>query len=251
MTTTFRSLLAATALAGAFIAAPAFADEAPASDLTISGNVALVTDYRFRGLSLSGGDPAVQGGITLTHSSGLYAGTWASSIIDTVGYAGNTGTMELDLFAGYSREVVPGLTADVGLLYYAYPGGKVGKAEFFEPYASLSTTYGPAKFKLGVNYAWSQDAINNDDNLYVYTNVDIAVPSTPLTVSGHVGYTDGPLALPYFTTTTKEHGFDYSVGVSATVLGKLTLGVSYVGVEGPVINGYSDDQIVGTLSVAF
>jgi conserved hypothetical protein, proteobacterial len=251
MTNTFRALLAATAFAGAFAAAPAFADEAPASDITVTGNVALVSDYRFRGLSLSNGDPAIQGGITVTHSSGLYVGTWASSITDVFGYAGNTGNTEVDLFAGYSREVTPGLTADVGLLYYAYPGGHFGKAEFFEPYASLSTTYGPAKVKVGVNYAWKQDATNNDDNIYVYSNVDVAIPSTPLTVSGHVGYTDGPLALPYFTTTYKTHGWDYSAGVSATVLGKVTVGVSYVGVEGPVINRYSDDQVVGTLSVAF
>jgi len=251
MTVTVRSLVAAAALAAAFAAAPAFAEDAPKGDLTVTGSVALVSDYRFRGVSLSNGDPAVQGGITLTHSSGVYAGAWSSSITNAVGYAGNTGTQELDLFAGVSREVAPGFTADAGLLYYAYPNGHFGKAEFFEPYASVSTTYGPAKVKLGVNYAWKQTAINKDDNLYVYSNVDVAVPTTPVTLSAHVGYTDGPLSVPYAFTATKKHGWDYSAGASVTVLGKVTLGVSYVGVEGPVVNRYSDDQVVGTLSVAF
>jgi uncharacterized protein (TIGR02001 family) len=247
MITTVRGLLAATALVGALAAAPAFAEEAPASDITVTGSVALVSDYRFRGVSQSAGDPAVQGSINVNHSSGVYAGVWSSSISGGAVY----GTQEVDLYAGYTKEVASGLTADVGLLYYAYPGGHFGTAEFFEPYASLSTTYGPAKVKVGVNYAWDQDAIGNDDNIYAYGNVDIAVPSTPLTLSAHAGYQDGNLAAPFLAGSTKRHGWDYSVGASATVLGRVTLGVQYVGVEGPVVNRLTDDQVVGTLSVAF
>jgi uncharacterized protein (TIGR02001 family) len=247
MTNTIRGLIAASALAGAFVAAPAFAEDAPQGDLTVSGTVALVSDYRFRGLSLTNGDPALQGSINVNHASGLYAGLWGSSIS---GGAVN-GNQEVQVYGGYTREVTSGLTADVGLAYYAFPGGHVGKAEFFEPYASLSTTYGPAKVKLGVNYAWDQDAIGSNDNIYVYSNVDVAVPTTPLTVSAHVGYSDGAVPLPALPLARKNHRWDYSVGASATVLGRLTLGVAYVGVEGPVVNRFSDDQVVGTLSVAF
>ena len=73
MLTSVRSLVAATLLAGTALAAtPALADETDApADLTVTGNAAIVTDYRFRGLSLSGGDFAVQGSINLNHSSGL------------------------------------------------------------------------------------------------------------------------------------------------------------------------------------
>lgn len=258
MITTLRSLLAATALAGAFVAVPAFAETAPVGDITVTGSVALVTDYRFRGVSQSNGDPAVQGSINVNHSSGLYVGAWSSSISGGPVY----GSQELDLYAGYTHEVLPGLTADAGLLYYAYPSGHVGKAEFFEPYVSLAKTYGPAKLKVGLNYAWDQTAIGNgsgkDDNIYAYSNLDVAIPTTPLTVSGHLGYQDGALAGPAIANaalgtvgTYKRHGWDYSVGASATVLGKVTLGVAYVGVEGPVVNRLTDDQVVGTLSVAF
>ncbi len=247
MITTVRGLLAATALVGAFAAAPAFAQEAPAGDLTVTGSVALVTDYRFRGVSQTNGDPAVQGTIEVGHSSGLYAGVFSSSIS-----GGDVhGSQEVNLYAGYSREVIPGLTADLGLNYYAFPGGHVGKADFFEPYASLSTTYGPAKVKVGLNYAWNQDALGNDDNIYAYSNVDVAVPNTPLTLSAHAGYRDGNLAAPVYAGPQKNHGWDYSAGVSATVLGKVTVGVKYVGVEGPVVSRLTDDQVVGTLSVAF
>lgn len=247
MITTVRGLLAATALVGAVAAAPAFAQEAPAGDLTVTGSVALVSDYRFRGVSQSAGDPAVQGSVTLNHSSGLYAGVWSSSISRGPVF----GSQEVDLYGGFTKEIVSGVTVDAGLRYYAYPGGRVGKAEFFEPYASVSKTYGPARIELGVNYAWDQDALGNDDNIYVYSNADFAIPSTPLTLSAHAGYQDGVRAAPFAAGGAKRHGWDYSVGASATVLGKLTLGVQYVGAEGRVVNRLTDDQVVGTLSVAF
>lgn len=221
--------------------------------LTVSGNVALVSDYRFRGVSQSGGDPAVQGGITLTHESGLYVGAWSSSIaLDKPGAGAIHGSQELDLTAGYSREIASGLVADAGLAYYAYPGGHVGKAEFVEPYASLSTTYGPARLKLGANYAWAQGGLGGHDNLYVYVSADASVPTTPLTVTARAGYQDGPLSGAWVASGgARRHGWDWSLGASATVLGRLTLGVSYVGLSGPVLPGVTDDKLVGTLSVSF
>jgi hypothetical protein len=65
MLTSVRGLVAATFLFGCGLAAtPALADETdPPSEFTVTGNVAGVTDYRFRGLSLSGGDFAIQGGV--------------------------------------------------------------------------------------------------------------------------------------------------------------------------------------------
>src|SRR5690606_18219781 len=72
MLTSFRSLLAATVLASAVAATPALAQET--GEFTISGNATLVTDYRFRGFSLSDGDFAVQGGVDVGHSSGFYVG---------------------------------------------------------------------------------------------------------------------------------------------------------------------------------
>ena len=164
MLTSIRGLVAATALAGCAMAAtPALADEtAPPSEFTITGNVALVTDYRFRGLSQSNGDPAVQGGININHKSGVYVGAWSSSI-DFPGPLGDVyGSQELDLFGGWTGPIASGVTADVGLLYYAYPSGHVGKAEFFEPYASVSGTLGPVAAKVGVNYAWKQEALTED-----------------------------------------------------------------------------------------
>ena len=253
MLTSIRGLAAAAILSSALIAlAPAHAQNEtdPPSAIELSGNVAIVSDYRFRGVSLSGGDPAIQGGIDLAHESGFYAGTWASSIDD--GGTDLLGDVELDIYAGWSGEVSDGLTLDAGLLYYIYPTEDLGfDTDYFEPYASLAFTLGPAEATVGAAYAFDQDALGGNDNLYVYTDLGVGVPNTPISLSAHLGYTDGVLAPPLLAGTGDDSGLDWSLGASATVLGGLELGVSYVGVEGPSIDGFTDDTVVGTLSMSF
>jgi uncharacterized protein (TIGR02001 family) len=263
MSTSIRGLFAATLLAGSALAAtPALAQDDSTSapkEITVTGSVALTSDYRFRGVSLSGGDPAIQGGITVSHKSGFYVGVWSSSLQDgdsvDLNGDGKFGTVygeqELDAFGGWTGEVTSGLTLDVGLLEYIYPSGHEGKANYFEPYASIAGTMGPAKVKVGVAYAWDQKSLGSEDNLYVYGNVDIGIPHTPLTVSGHLGYTDGVLAPPFLAGTSDDSGFDYSIGASATIYGPLSLSVSYIGVDGPSIDSFTDDTVVATLTATF
>ena len=249
MLTSVRGLFAATLLAGCALAAtPALADETdPPSDVTVTGSVALVTDYRFRGLSLSGGDFAVQGSVNVNHSSGFYAGAWASSLEDSPIY----GSTELDVYAGWTGQIASGVTADVGLLYYVYPNGNVGDANVFEPYASISGSLGPATAKVGVAYAWKQDSLGGDDNLYLYTDWSLAVPETPLSVSAHLGYTDGALSPKLLTGVSTSGGLDYSGGAAYQITPALSLGVSYVGVEGASIDSFSNDAVVAMLKASF
>ena len=253
MRTSIRSLLAATFLAGAAsVATPALAqDEGGESPITISGNVAVTSDYRFRGVSLSGGDFALQGGVDLTTTSGFYVGTWGSSIQGGTPY----GDIELDLYAGWTGAVAEGVNVDIGLLYYMYPSGDdlLGTdpdTDYFEPYASIGTTLGPVGATLGVAYAWEQDSLGGNDNLYLYTDWTLGVPNTPVTVNAHLGYTDGVLAPPFLAGTADDSGLDWSIGATAVIHGGLSAGVSYVGVEGPSIDGFTDDAIVATLSFA-
>lgn len=250
MLMSIRGAAAVTVVAAAFAATPAIADDgAGPPALSVSGSVTLVSDYRFRGVSLSGGDPAIQGGVTVSHESGVYAGTWASSIDD--GGTDIFGDAEVDLYGGWSGSVAEGIGLDVGVLYYAYPGNAKGvDAEFFEPYATVSGQLGPVQAKLGVNYAWDQQAIAGD-NLYVHTEVSSGIPTTPVTLSAHLGYTNGSLAPTLLAGSSSDSAFDWSLGASATMLGKLTLGVSYVGVEGPSIDGLTDDTVVVSLSASF
>ncbi|HSQ72278.1 MAG TPA: TorF family putative porin, partial [Rubrivivax sp.] len=97
---------------------PAFAQSAPASDWTFSGNAGLYSDYRFRGISQTNKKPAFQGGFDVGHASGFYVGNWNSNI-DSSFYGGSN--LEMDFYGGF-RGAVDVFSYDVGVLYYAYPG---------------------------------------------------------------------------------------------------------------------------------
>ena len=47
---------------------------AAADNLSVSATVTLASEYRFRGVDLTDGGPALQGSLDVVHSSGLYAG---------------------------------------------------------------------------------------------------------------------------------------------------------------------------------
>lgn len=209
-------------------ATPAMAQDEPASDaFTVSGSVTATSDYRFRGISQTGKDPAAQATVNVNHESGFYVGVWTSTIDDkdapaVAGY----GKAEIDLYGGWTKTFKNGVGLDVGLLYYLYPIEKAGFAtDFFEPYVNLSYTAGPVTAKVGANYSWSgQAGLAGNDNIYVHGDVSLAVPKTPLTVLGHVGYTDGQLGI---LALTSNHYMDWSLGVEASYK-FVKIGIQYV-----------------------
>lgn len=229
MRTSMKSLLALTLLSASV---PAFAqEEAPPSDVTVTGSVTLVSDYRYRGISQTDKDFAVQGAITVAHSSGVYAGIWGSSISE---YVAAGGDQEIDFSLGYSTEVAPGTVIDAGVLYYYYPGAEGivpgYNSDFLETYASVKHTFGPATAKLSVAYAPKQSALSvgagSEDNLYVAGDLGIGIPDTPISLSAHFGHSFGPSYL-----TIGDEYSDWSLGASYTT-GPVTLGVSYVDADG-------------------
>lgn len=118
----------------------------------ITGNVGFYSEYIFRGLAQTDGDPALQGGIDYTHSSGLYLGTWASNISwlkDFDAYSSG-GSMEWDFYGGYRGTFgTTDFGYDIGLLYYWYPGNAASgfaKANTLEAYAGLSWKWLSAKY---------------------------------------------------------------------------------------------------------
>jgi uncharacterized protein (TIGR02001 family) len=246
--------LAALALAGA---APAFAqdtDVPPA--VKVTGGVTLTSEYRFRGLTQSDEDPAVQGTININHESGFYVGAFASSIDgsgDTPLLTGY-GDVEIDFYGGFTKTLDNGLGVDVGLLYYFYADANDGvNTDFFEPYAAITYTIGPVSTKLGAAYAWGgQDGLagfdpngGNDDNIYGYFDAAVAIPTTPVTLKGHVGYSDGSLsaANPGGSTPGSDGSYiDWSVTAEA-VGGPLKVGVSYVDTD--ITNDFGFAQSLG------
>src|SRR5439155_8563369 len=110
-------------VASASAAAPAIAQQAAAAATPppppVTGNLTLVSEYRFRGIDQTFGKPAIQGGFDYAHSSGIYLGNWNSNVSQGAGYPG--GNIEMDFYGGY-KHAFGDFGIDVGAIYYYYPG---------------------------------------------------------------------------------------------------------------------------------
>jgi hypothetical protein len=188
---------------------------------------------------------AVQGGITIAHQSGLYAGVWGSNLAGWGTFGG--ANMELDLIGGYKAKLADNATLDVGLTWYMYPGG-ADKTDFAEPYVKLSGTAGPATLTAGAAYAPKQQATgkwyntgtdaangayNNPgdkgDNLYLWGDGALALAGTPITAKGHIGHSRGQDGLGPNATAVAPTGeyWDWSLGADATYK-NLNFNLSYI-----------------------
>lgn len=220
------------------VAAPAFAqdEEEAEGPITVSGGVTVVSDYRFRGVSLSDKDFAVQPTLTIKHESGLYLGVWGSNLAENAG-----DDVEVDLYAGFAGG--DAVTYDIGATYYLYPG--VSSFNYLELTGKLGTTVGPVTLGGQLSYVPSQDNTGNQDNIYLATNASIGIPNTPVTLTGSIGYEDGAF-------TVGSDKLDWSIGANASFSG-FTAGVSYVDTNRRSVFALGDSKatVVFSLGYAF
>lgn len=188
----------------------------PAS-FSVAGTASLLSQYRFRGLSRSDNQPAVQADLSVTHVAGAYAGVTLTS--ESPGPAVDMGAGEIDLYAGYSHALGPGgIMLDLGLRGYLHPGylyrGRTA-GNVVEIYGSLDRQIGPIDLRAGLSYAPPQAHLGHKagggarDNTYVFAETRADVPGTPLHLHAHGGCTGG--GLDY----TRSY-CDYRVGLGAT-----------------------------------
>jgi uncharacterized protein (TIGR02001 family) len=149
---TLNTLLVAALTAGVGLA---HAEDSPHS---VSANVAIATDYLFRGISQTNEDPAIQGGFDygfdLSEPADFYAGVWASNVeFGEDPSVVNGATIEIDYYGGFNGQFM-GVDWDIGGLYYQYPGSSSSlDYDYAEGYGSLGYAFGPVDAKLGLNYS--------------------------------------------------------------------------------------------------
>lgn len=166
------------------VGTPAFTQQ-PAFDLV--GEVNILSDYRFRGVSRSDEDPAVQGALTLFHGSGLYAGTRISSLRGVDPWRGrDLGNAQVDLYAGYRTALGGGFELDAGGTYYVFAGGN-GATDYVEASAALTYQIGPAQLSGGARYTPAQAAIGDEDMLYLYGRAEVSIPFRPWSLAAEAG----------------------------------------------------------------
>jgi len=225
-------------------AAAALAPVAASAADGVSFNVGAVTDYRYRGISQSRLEPAVQGGADFT-KGGFYAGAWASTIKWTKD-SGGGGDVEVDLYGGYKGSVNKDLSFDVGALTYQYPGNKLDDvglvdATTYEVYGAL--TFGPvtAKYSHSVRNLFG----NPDSKNSGYADLSGSFEWEGLSLVPHIGYQNvkGPNSdfsyTDYSFTVSKDFnglvvsgalvGTDIDINLGGENIGKPTfvLGVKY------------------------
>ncbi len=227
------------------MAAAGAVSPASAADPELSLDLAVVSDYRFRGVSFSDRDPAVQAEVALNSEAGGYVRLWGSTIAETAGGA----ELELDLVGGWLFDLGDGLSLDLGATYYLYPGDSA--ANYVEPLVTLSYELGPATPRLGLAYVPGQGATRDAagrkrDNLYTFVGLDVPIPRTPLTLAGQIGYERGA-----FDFSRGGGKWDWQLGGSLA-LDPVTLGIAYVdgAIEGePTQPNATDATVVGTVKV--
>jgi uncharacterized protein (TIGR02001 family) len=113
-----RKYVVSAAVAAAF-AVPAIAVAQTPPPSPVTGNLTIASEYRFRGIDQTFGQPALQGGIDYSHASGLYLGNWNSNVSSGAGFP--HANLEMDFYAGW-KKTFGAIGLDLGAIYYMYPG---------------------------------------------------------------------------------------------------------------------------------
>eukprot|EP01136_Pigoraptor_vietnamica_P034076 Opistho-1_new@97643 len=185
---------------------------APASALDWEGEIALASDYRWRGVSLSDEDPSLQAEAT----GSFEGGAWVWGNANTVG--AEYGGTEIALGVGYTRAFGP-VEWTVGAIRYFYPGER--DIDYNE--LDLTAAFALGSVSLSAGFEYAPDGENlDDDDLYTWIGWETPLPHA-FTLHGHIGHDDGVMApVPY--------AIDYGIGIGRDV-GALNIDLSYVEVE--------------------
>ncbi len=234
-----KTILIATAMS---LATPiaVFAQEESSNPLpgTVTGNVALVNDYVFRGISQTGNEAAIQGGLDWDTGAGFHFGVWGSSL----NFAdGNDATTEIDLYGGYGGKI-ENFSYDVGFTFYWYPGAPSARNyNLWEVYGKAGYDFGVAALSTGVAYTPDNFGATGDAT---YFNAVLSIPVVDsLSVSIGAGH--------WMLTQGFKDQTDWNVGATLKVFDWFDVDARYYDSDIRFLGNLADDRIVVKFSRAF
>jgi uncharacterized protein (TIGR02001 family) len=193
-----------------------------ASAVEVSGNVALGSDYFFRGYDQSMG-AALSGGFDVASESGFYAGAWGSS----VDAGTSSGGLELDYYVGYGGSLSESVSYDIGYIFYGYPNDT--ESNFEEVYGSVSYA------DVTIGFATTDDWFAGTGNYeYIYADYGVALSE------------EYSLGFHYGKSTGAEDYDDYAVSLSTEAAG-LGFDLSWISTN-TAEGAYADNEFVLTIS---
>ena len=205
---------------------------------SLSGNLALTSDYVFRGYTQTSENVAVQGGVDWEGAGGWHLGVWGSNL--DFG-PGDSASAEVDLYGGYSWQVND-VAYDVGLIYYAYPGADSEAGyDFVEAYASVGYDFDAVSLSAALHFT-PENFGETGEGWYLTGGLGRAL-SDALSVDANIG----------FSQVTPDFGEDYldwNLGLTYS-FPLLALDLRYHDTDAPDCVDACDSRIVLSLSTGF
>jgi uncharacterized protein (TIGR02001 family) len=207
-----------------------FAAASGLSHAGVSSTITLVSDYEFRGVSLSKTDPALQASLDYEFANGIAIGAWASNLDYGDDY---DGSFELDFYASYSHEISETSSWSAGITAYTYPDSSAQPATStqdarlrIEPYLEGYVDITVGAFQAAQWYAHDYSGLGVGAQ-YTEINYTQELPRS-FGVTAHLGYSWGD----YWDDDTLGGGelTDYSLGVTYQA-GNYTLGAKLTGTD--------------------
>lgn len=194
------------------------AQEAPAEqehedEIAVTGEAALVSDYRWRGVSLTDNDPAIQADIYASHSSGVYVGVWASTPTR------QSSDSEIGLSLGYTFSLWDG-DFDVAIVNYVYPG--LDDTDYATFASAYERQVGDWTARVHFEYAPAQKHLG-DESAYAALEVERPIGETGFAFMGGLGWEKG-----VFTLDGEK--WDYLIG-GRYRFESVALDLTYVGTD--------------------
>jgi uncharacterized protein (TIGR02001 family) len=192
-------------------------------DYTLTANLSVASEYRYRGLMQTNSHPALQGGFDFSHASGFYVGNWNSN----VSWLDDSNTdvsapLEMDFYAGYKTKFANDVTIDAGVLRYYYPG------DYPNGYTSPNTTEVYAGVGYGVFTLKYSNSLTNlfgfadsKHSQYLDLSANVETGFWGLTANAHVGYQD-------VRNLDDASYLDWKLGLTKEIAKGLSVSLAYI-----------------------
>jgi uncharacterized protein (TIGR02001 family) len=220
----------------------------------LSANVAITSDYVFRGISQTEENPAIQGGFDATYRM-FYAGVWASNLdFGSDGNGNDVANIEIDIYAGLKHKW-RNTEFDLGVIYYAYPGAEDagGELDYVELKFASSTEL-TDRITFNSTTYWSPDYTGETGDV-ITSEWQVAIAlgeyrGMKPTFSALIGYVD------FLDDAFEGDSYTYwNAGVEVGLNDKFTLDLRYwdtdIADDNPTNGDNADARFVGTVSASF
>lgn len=219
------------------LTSPAKAQDAEKTRPDFAFNAAIGSDYVFRGVSQTEGDPALSAGVDVTQGL-FYAGAWAGN----ASFAGDADTnAEVDLYAGVRPEF-GGFNWDFGVVSYFYTSQPDGADyDYVELKAATSRAVGPATLGAAIYYSPDFFGASEDEATYAEINGAIS-PADKWTISAAVGRQWASSDFDYTT---------WNLGAAYQLTDHLALDVRYFDTDEHDFGAAYDGRAVASVKATF